>query len=178
MMRRVLIGIDTGKRQHQVAAYAPMQEQWLGQFGIPVSRAGVECLRAFLGTLAATPEQILIGVEATGHYHLTLVEDLVRAGYAVVLIDPYRAAQFRRSEGRKAKTDRIDARALARCLALQPAGTLSPADPRRIALRELTRFRSDLVRDRTTLLHRLQGTLDVAFPELLDVFKDPGSRTA
>jgi hypothetical protein len=25
--------------------------------------------------------------------------------------------------------------------------------------------RSDLVRDRTTLLHRLQGTLDVAFPE-------------
>jgi transposase len=56
------------------------------------------------------------------------VEDLVRAGYAVALIDPYRAAQFRRSEGRTAKTDRIDAWALARFLALQPAGTLSPAD--------------------------------------------------
>jgi transposase len=64
----------------------------VGQFGIPVSRAGFECLRAFLGTLAATPEEILIGVEATGHDHLTLVEDLVRASYAVVLIHPYRAA--------------------------------------------------------------------------------------
>lgn len=177
-MRRILVGVDTGKRQHQVAAYDVQHAEWCGQLHVPVTDAGFARFRAFLETLGVTAEQILVGVEATGHYHLTLVEDLVRAGYTVVLIDPYRAAQFRRSEGHKAKTDRIDARALARFLALQPTGTLTPTDPQRVALRELTRFRSDLVRDRTALLHRLQATLDVAFPELLGIFKDLGSRTA
>ncbi len=178
MMRRILVGVDTGKRQHQIAIYDAQHDEWLGQFSIPVSSIGFARMRAFLDGLHVSPEQILIGVEATGHYHLTLVENLVRAGYTVVQIDPYRAAQFRRSEGRKAKTDRVDARALARFLALQTAGTLSPTDPRRIALRELTRFRSDLVRDRTALLHRLLATVDGAFPELLQVLKDPGGRTA
>ena len=56
-MRRSLIGVDTGKRQHQVAAYVPVEEQWLGQFGIPVSQAGFERLRAFLGSLEACPRR-------------------------------------------------------------------------------------------------------------------------
>ena len=177
-MRRILVGVDTGKRQHQVAVYDTQHAAWLEQLSIPATHAGFERLRAVLGAVGASTEHVLIGVEATGHYHLTLGEDLVRAGSSVVQIDPYRAAPFRRSEGRKAKTDRIDARALARFLAMQPVGTLTLADPRRLALRELTRFRSDLVRDRTALLHRLQATLDIAFPEVLTIFKDPGSRTA
>lgn len=33
-------------------------------------------------------------------------------------------------------------------------------------LRELIRFRAELVRDRTVALNRLHGALDLAFPEL------------
>ena len=87
-MRRVLVGVDTGRRQHQAAGSDAPHAQWLGQLGIRVSRAGFEHFRAFLGSLGVAPAQILIGVEATGHCQLTLVEDLVQAGDAVVLIDP------------------------------------------------------------------------------------------
>ena len=123
---------------------------------------------------------MLVGLEATGHYHLTLAEYLTAAGYAVAVLDPYRAAQFRRSEGHTAKTDRLDARALARFLACQPAvgrGAGAPPDGRLAALRELTRLRADLVRDRTTALNRLRAALDLAFPELLGILRLPDSPT-
>jgi hypothetical protein len=102
---------------------------------------------------------------------------LLERGYAVVLINPYQAAQFRRSQGAKAKTDRIDARALARFVAVSGLRALSATDARLVGLREVTRFRADLVGQRTTALNALQGALDLAFPELLTVFKQPGSRS-
>jgi transposase len=165
-MPRVTVGIDVGKGSHQAAGYDPAADRVIGRVSFPVSRAGFERFRLFLERLAPEPDDIVIGLEATGHYHLTLVEFLAEHGYGVVLISPYQAAQFRRSQGGKAKTDRIDARALARFLAVNTA----PATPRSsetlAGLRELTRFRAELVRDRTVALNRLHGALDLAFPEL------------
>lgn len=165
-MPRVTVGVDVGKGSHQAASYDPAADGVVSRVSFPVSRAGFERFRLFLERLAPEPEDILIGLEATGHYHLTLVEFLVEHGYRVVLINPYQAAQFRRSQGGQAKTDRIDARALARFLAVS-AATATPRPSETLAgLRELTRFRAELVRDRTVALNRLHGALDLAFPEL------------
>jgi len=117
-MRRIAVGVDTGKRAHQVAIYDPMLEGILGQGSFPVSRAGFERLIAFVHQHTPEQAEVLIGIEATGHYHVTLVEFLLERSCAVVLVNPYQAAQFRRSQGGKAKTDRIDARALARFVAV------------------------------------------------------------
>ena len=47
------------------------------------------------------------------------------------------------------------------------APTATPLSNETLAgLRELTRFRAELVRDRTVALNRLHGALDLAFPEL------------
>ena len=169
----IAVGVDTGKTVHQAAAYSVAESRWLGELRFAVSRTGFDQILAFLGRLPCRPEEVVIGLEATGHYHLTLVAELTAAGYTVVLLDPYRAAQFRRSEGRKAKTDRIDARALARFVAIQPPQTLARLRPNEhlVQLRELTRFRSELVETRSTALRRLRGVLDLAFPELLGIIK-------
>jgi transposase len=102
-MRRIAVGVDTGKWSHQVAIDDPLLEGILGQGRFPVSRAGFERLIAFVHQ--HTPEQVevLIGIEATGHYHVTLVEFLLEHGCTVVLVNPYQAAQFRRSQGKRAK---------------------------------------------------------------------------
>ena len=165
--------MDTGETVHPAAAYRVAEAVWLGEVRFTVDRAGFDQFLAFLGRLPCRPEEVAIGLEATGHYHRTLVEQLTAAGYAVVLLDPYRAAQFRRSEGRKAKTDRIDARALARFVAVQAPQTLARLHPTEqlVQLRELTRFRSELVETRSTALRRLRGVLDLAFPELLGIIK-------
>jgi transposase len=176
-MARFAIGVDTGKGRHRAAAYDSDAGSWVGELSFPVTRVGFERFVAFLRTLGAEAGEVLIGLEATGHYHLTLVEHLIGVGYTVVQLDPYRAAQFRRSEGRTAKTDRVDARALARFLVMQPLDVVSRPNRRLAALRELTRFRADLVRDRTMALNRLRGALDLAFPELLRLIRDPASPT-
>ena len=176
-MRRITVGVHVRKRPHQVVIYDPALDAGLGQATYPVSRTGFEQLAAFLQQHAPDQADVLAGIEATGHYHVTLVEFLLEQGYAVGLVNPYQAAQFRRSQGAKAKTDRIDARALARFVAVSGLRALSPTDARLAGLRELRRFRVDLVGQRTTALNTLQAALDLAFPELLTICKQPGSRT-
>ena len=66
-MRRILVGVDTGKRQHQGAAYDVQPAAWGGQVPVPVTDAGLARCRAFLETLGVTAEQMLVGGEATSH---------------------------------------------------------------------------------------------------------------
>ena len=139
-MQRITVGVDAGKRTHQVAAYDPAAGTVVGQGSFPVSRVGFEQLAVFLHQHACDAGEVLVGIEATGHYHVTLVEFLLERGYAVVLVNPYQAAQFRRSQGGKAKTDRIDGRALASFVAVSGLRALSPTDARLVGLREVTRF--------------------------------------
>ena len=108
-MVHMTVGVDTGKCRHQAAAYDPDAERIVGQVGFTVDRAGFDQFRRFLERLEPVPGHVVIGVEATGHYHLTLVEYLVDLGYPVALLNPLQAAQFRRSQGKRAKTDRLDA---------------------------------------------------------------------
>ena len=137
-MPRVTVGVDVGKGTHQAAGYDPAADRVVGRVTFPVSWAGFERFRLFLEQLAPELDDILVGLEATGHYHLTLVEFLAEHGYAVVLINPYQAAQFRRSQGGKAKTDRIDARALARFLAVSAPAATPLSNETLAGLRELT----------------------------------------
>jgi transposase len=176
-MTRITVGVDPGKKVHQAAAYDPAADRPLGQLSFSVDRAGFERFRAFLERLAPELGQVVVGLEATGHYHITLAEFLAELGCAVVLLNPYQAAQFRRSQGKKAKTDRIDARALARFLAVRSPAPAPLPDPTLSGLRALTRLRADLIRDRTMALNRLHGALDLAFPELLGIFRRLASRT-
>jgi transposase len=176
-MARIAVGVHTAKRRHQAAADEPGQASWRGQLAFAVSRAGSEQFVAFLQGL--TPEQGdgVVGLEATGRYHLALVEYLTERGYRVILPDPARAAQFRRSQGHPAKPDRLAARALARYLAPQPPSAGLPWAGRPAALRELARFRTDLVRDRSAARNRLRAVLDLAFPELLGSLRLLGKPT-
>ena len=97
-MTRLLIGVDAGKQQHHAAAYDPGRDRIVGRLKCAVSREGFQQFRAFLTRLTAEPTTIILGLEESRHYHLTLMAFLVEQGYAVVLLNPFRAAQFRKSE--------------------------------------------------------------------------------
>src|SRR5215210_7964634 len=127
-MARITVGVDIGKEHHQAAAYHPADDRIIGHMKFPVSRAGFSHFATFLAKLGTEPGDLVVGLEATGHDHLTLAEFLTDRGYAVVLLNPGQATQFRRSEGRRAKTDRIDARSLARFLAVTAPDPPPPPD--------------------------------------------------
>lgn len=69
---------------------------------------------ALITRLPATGDPGCVVMEATGSYHVGVLLALADAGMPPAVIDPARAHAFARSEGGRAKTDRHDARMLAR----------------------------------------------------------------
>lgn len=62
----------------------------------------------------SVPQRILVVMEATGSYWITLATTLVGAGFVVAVINPAQAHHFAKALLRRAKTDAIDAQTLAR----------------------------------------------------------------
>ena len=130
--RPVHVGIDVAKDSLQV----DLQGQSLG---FPNSKAGHKKLIACLATNA------FVVMEATGSYHLALMETLQARAIPVAVVNPARVKQFARACGTIAKTDPVDAALLsAFCRALSPAPT-PPQDRQRVLLRELVNLRDSLI---------------------------------
>jgi transposase len=87
--------------------------------------------------------------EATGRYDARLRQALGAAGVAFARVNPARARDFAKAAGFLAKTDKVDARMLARMAsALEPTAR-PPADTAREQLATLHRRRDQLVDDRS-----------------------------
>ena len=102
---------------------------------------------------AAGPGRIV--VEATGGYEAPVVAALAAAGLPVVVVNPRQARDFARATGRLAKTDAIDAAALAAFAEAirPPVRPLPDADAQ--ALAALVARRRQLVEMRTAEQNRL-----------------------
>jgi transposase len=99
------IGIDVSKANLDVHLLAKSQS-----FSTTNSKEGYRQLCNGL----PEPGECLIVVEATGGYQRELVLHLVDLGHLVAVVNPKRVRDFARALGAFAKTDRIDARMLAR----------------------------------------------------------------
>jgi transposase len=86
------------------------------------TRDGFEALAVQLHALPANPASVLVVMEATGSYWITLAVFLHHAGYAVAVINPAQLASFAKSLPRRAKTDPLDA-----AVALQFARERTPS---------------------------------------------------
>lgn len=107
----IYVGIDVSKAQLDVATSDETRRT------VPNTAAGIRALVAELQ--AAAPA--LIVLEATGVYHQAVTAALVLAELAVAVVNPRQVRDFARSQGQHAKTDRLDARLLARFAArVQP----------------------------------------------------------
>ncbi len=124
------------------------------------------------------PSELLVVMEATGHYWKNLFATLAAHGVAVALINPLRTHRFAGEDLARTKTDAIDALGLARFGAQKrPAATRLP-DAATEELRELVRLRDRLVQnfgDRVRQLHRL---VDLGFPEFTRYVKGLDSELA
>lgn len=87
----------------------------------------------------------LVVVEATGGYERALVQALHQAQIPVAVVNPRQVRDFARASGQLAKTDRIDARTLARFgQAMHPAPT-PPDSPTTRRIKDLVARRRQLV---------------------------------
>ena len=171
------LGIDIGKSRHKACLHNLEKDSFSGVFSIDVSHDGFEKLLNTLNKYSIDPADFLVGLEATGSYGTTLAYFLLAKGYKVVEINPYQANKFRQAQGKKAKTDAIDARSLAAFIGIGQHKPLSIPDRAIDNLRELTRFRTELIQDRSSLINQLKQTLNTLYPEIEQVLASLDSPT-
>lgn len=101
-------------------------------------------------------------LESIGGYGAKLVRSLAEAGFEVGVIDPKRIRALRIAEGRRAKTDRLDAKLIARfALIMQDAARPVP-DAKAFQIKALSTRRRQLVEMAAMEKVRLKQTLDEA----------------
>ena len=143
------VGIDVAKAQLDIAL-RPSGERW----AVPNDASGVMTLVDRVQAL----HPALIVLEATGGLERAVTSALATAGLPVVVVNPRQVRDFARATGQLAKTDALDARALAHFAdVIRPTRRPLP-DAQTQELRALLGRRQQLIGMRTAEQNRLAGT--------------------
>jgi transposase len=143
------IGMDVAKAQLDIAV-RPSGERW----AVPNDASGVTTLVDQLQARHPT----LIVLEATGGLERAVTSALATAGRPVVVVNPRQVRDCARATGQLAKTDALDARALAHFAdVIRPTPRPLP-DAQTQELRALLGRRQQLIVMRTAEQNRLAGT--------------------
>lgn len=169
-------GIDVGKRKH-VGCVIDRDDEFVVQ-----SQSFLNDAEGYQGLLhrlrnAAQRNRMLVGMEATGHYWYGLRDFLVSHGYEVVVLNPIQTAQQAKKGIRKSKTDKIDARHIARLLKNgEHKRTIVPGDLA-MTCRQLTRLRYRLIGHVARLKLWLWSRLHPVWPEYETLLANPFCKT-
>ena len=147
-MTDATIGIDVSKARLDVHRLPDGAERTFTN-----DQHGLRDLIAWLGGFGIAR----VVFEPTGRYHRRLEEALAVADVPACKVNPRQARRFAEATGKLAKTDRVDARLLARLgVALEPA-PVAVTGENLLQLRELVLARRALIRDRTAIKNRGKG---------------------
>jgi transposase len=145
---QLFVGIDVAKAQLDIAL-RPTGERW----AVPNDAPSIAGLVTHLEAIHPT----LIVLEATGGFQRAVVAALAAAGLPVVVVNPRQVRDFAKATGQLAKTDALDARALAHFAeAVRPAPRPLPS-AQEADLRALLARRRQLVAMRTAEVNRLSS---------------------
>jgi len=156
MTALVAAGVDVG-RDFLDVAFAPRGRT----FRAPNTAGGVETI---LDRLRRAGVRKVV-MESIGSFGARLVRALAEAGFEVGVVDPRRIRALRLAEGRRAKTDRLDAELIARfAWAMQDAARPVPS-AQALQIRALSARRRQLVALAAMEKTRLKQALD---PQIAD----------
>jgi len=161
------VGIDVGKSTHAALILDQQGEQYGETLSIPNSRAGIS---TFSERLTALEAPVKIALESSGQYWLCLYDQLTAHGYDVRVLNPLQINAYRQTGIRKTKTDTVDAFWIADLLRIHRARPNQVPTALRMQLRELSRFRFNLVDRIGDLKRKVLSVLDRVFPEYESLF--------
>jgi transposase len=148
ILLKTFVGIDVSKKWLDIAVL-PSGETWRTEN----NEAGIGILLQKLEPLKREIQRII--AEATGGYEAMAVAQLYTARFPISRVNPGRVREFARSVGQLAKTDKLDAKILARFgEAVQPALTCLPTQEEQ-ALSALVERRKQLLDIQTAEKNRL-----------------------
>ena len=169
----ILIGIDVGKLSHTFSIINNENGDVLVEpTSFKNNKEGFDFLYDKMNSYKK--ENILIGIEDTGHYHFALLKDLLSKHFNVALINPVVTDMTRKLQGGITKNDPLDSQTICDVI-----GSNSRKKPYRVTKmnrfelyeqRQLTRHHHDLKEELNVYTNRLQKCIDIVFPEYNSLF--------
>jgi transposase len=138
-MTAAVVGVDIAKATFDVALPLEGKSKYQTRSKMPNDPRGFEQMANWLARHAPAGA---VCMEATGIYHEALATFLVTQGYTVYVVNPAQVAFFAKSELSRTKTDRTDAKLIARFaahrqLSDKPLRAWQPPTPAQRKLRAL-----------------------------------------
>ena len=166
------LGIDIGKRNHVASLIDENAKNLFKAFSFSNTTDGANGLLEKLSVYTDC-DNVEVGMEATGHYWLSIYSFLIEKGFTVHVVNPIQTDGWRKgTEIRKRKTDIIDSVLIADLIRYGDFDETSLSDEEMLSLRNLSRFRNYLVSSIGDLKRKVICVLDQVFPEYQSAFSN------
>lgn len=143
----IFVGIDISKDTFDVNVKATSGKELMKPRQYKQSKDDIDKFISDIKSIAGN-EELMIGLEATGRYHVNLSDYLIKQGLPLVIFNPMETSSLRKWNIRKSKNDSIDASVVsnALCLEKMESKVRHVSEDDKLKLKELV-----------TIYHRLVG---------------------
>lgn len=173
--KTLVIGVDVGSKDHYARAF-----NWRGielrkrVFSFCNNQEGFKSFSEWMKEISngLGMDEIIVGLEPTGHYWINLGRHLQEQGVKIAMINPYHVKQTKElDDNSPTKNDIKDPRTIAK-LVIEGRYSI-PYIPKKLyaELRTATNLRLRMKKELTATKNRIQRWLSIYFPEYSSVFK-------
>ena len=166
------VGIDIAKRNHEASVIDSEGKALSNSISFTNSKEGCDKLIALFKKFGVHAANCVVGMEATGHYWLSLYSYLMELGYNLKVINPIQSDAFRKMSIRKTKNDSKDSLNIAQIMRFGEYSSTRLADEDVQAMKMLTRYRFSVVEECASCKCKVIALLDQVFPEYEKLFSD------
>lgn len=119
-------------------------------------------------------DNVIVGMEPTGHYWKPLANYLIMHGIKVVMVNPYHTKRAKElDDNSQTKNDKKDALTIAKLVRDGRYYEVYMPQDIYAELRVLTNSRASVMKRRNALKNTITAVIDEYFPEIVTVFKEP-----
>jgi transposase len=166
------LGIDIAKNTHVASLLDEKGKIVFKGFSFSNSQDGAKSLMDLLQSKIGISE-VTVGMEATGHYWLSIYSFLFEKNFIIHVINPIQTDGWRKgTEIRKRKNDTIDSVLIADLVRYGDFTQTSLSDENLFSLRNICRMRNYLVQSTGDLKRKVICILDQVFPEYQSIFSN------
>ena len=166
------VGIDIAKYKHEATIIDSHGKALFDSISFSNTKEGCDKLLSLFEKAGADLDALVIGMEATGHYWLSVYAFLAELGYDVKVINPIQSEAFRKMYIRQTKNDSKDSFIIAQVMRFGQYSSTALSEENMVALRQLSRYRLALVDSCGDCKRRVIALLDQVFPEYDRLFSD------
>lgn len=168
------LGIDIAKTNHVASLINNNGDVVIRAIKFTNSNEGFNKLLNTIQSKLGDLSNIEVAMEATGHYWLSLYSALTDNNFNVSVYNPYQIKSYRGAyNNRKQKNDIIDSIIIADYLRVFGSKESKFPEEKLLSLKQLTRFRANIVANVSSLKVQVIGLLDKVFPEYKKLFVIP-----